>query len=242
MAVLLAGGCTSQPPRVVVDVFAASSLGELASDLEAAFETEHPQVDIQVHLAGSQVLRMQIAQGAPADVFLSANAAHLDALDAAELVLLRRPLATNDLVVIVPAEDPDAIRNFADLPRAERIVLGTPQVPIGRYARQVLDKVGGAFAAGVRAKVVSEENNVRLIRAKVALGEADAAFVYRTDAIDVPGIRVIDIPPEHNVRAVYHGATIQRPKNTAYPAEFLGFVGTAAGEAILARRGFVPVP
>ncbi len=250
LALAALGACDSghpersgpHPEPVTLTVFAASSLTEAFEALAAPFEAAHPGVDVRPTFAGSQTLRLQIEEGAPADVFASANQTHMDALLAAGLVRDAAPFAENGLVVIVPAADPSAIATFEDLPRAARIVLGADNVPVGQYARQLIDSAGvryGAdFAAQVRANVVSEEANVRLVRAKVELGEADAAIVYRTDAVGVPGVRVVPVPAELDVRARYPIATVSASAHPELAAQFVAFVRSAEGRAVLVARGF----
>ncbi|MEO0602265.1 MAG: molybdate ABC transporter substrate-binding protein, partial [Myxococcota bacterium] len=174
-------GCATDDGSPTLSVFAASSLTEAFEDLEHSFEAEHPGVDLQLTFAGSQVLRLQIEQGARADVFASADERHLQALLDTGDVVDARIFAENELTLIVPPS-PRAVTRFEDLPRASRIVVGSPQGPVGTYTRLLLDRAGATwgatFAAAIRRNVVSEEPNVRLVRAKVELGEADAAFVY----------------------------------------------------------------
>ncbi|HJK94831.1 MAG TPA: molybdate ABC transporter substrate-binding protein [Polyangiaceae bacterium LLY-WYZ-15_(1-7)] len=238
--------------RTPLRVFAASSLTEAFEDLAARFERAHPDVDVRLAFAGSQVLRLQIAQGAGADLFASADPRHLSALEEAELVRGVRPFASNELVVVVPANDPDALERFADLPDAERIVLGTPEVPVGRYARRVLGRAAVRFGEGferrVLARVASEESNVRLVRAKVELGEADAALVYRTDAASSERVRVVPIPEPLNVRARYaigqvtDGGEGERDDADDAAARFLAFLRGPEGREALSRHGFLPEP
>ncbi len=240
-------------------VFAASSLTEAFAEMEQAFEAAHPDVDVLLNLAGSQVLRLQIEQGARADVFASANEEHAAALAGAGLAGPAETLAWNALVVIVPADNPASIRAFADLPRAERLVVGHAAVPVGAYTRALLARAGtelGAdFASAVRARIVSEESNVRLARAKVELGEADAAIVYRTDAIASERVHAIGIPPALAPRTRYviaavgdaavdvaaggdgTGARGATSSGSAARA-FIAFARSPAGAAILERHGF----
>ncbi len=238
LAALLLPGC-SRDDHATLSVFAASSLTEAFTALEAEYERSHPGVDVQVTFAGSQVLRLQIEQGAQADVFASADASHVDALREAGLAGPSTVFATNDLVVAVPAEAPVGVRTFEDLPRTERIVIGTPDVPAGRYAREALDKaeasLGAEFAAAVRDRVVSEESNVRLARAKVELGEADAAFVYRSDVRGLPAIRAVELPPEVAVRASYVAARVGEDPGAD---RFLTWLRSDTARTTLANHGF----
>ena len=250
VAALFMGGCTGANPDdqpTQLSVLAASSLTEAFRALETAFEETHPDVDVVLTFSGSQVLRMQIEQGASADVFASANEVHARALTDAGLADPAAVLAFNRLALVVPIDNPAGISSFAELPLVKRLVVGTESVPIGIYTRAMLDRAearfGPDFSERVRDRVVSEESNVRLIRAKVELGEADAAIVYRTDAVASDQVGVIDIPDDVNVSATYvitaiggdHGPSDERRSATL---EFLSFVRSEEGQAILAGLGF----
>jgi molybdate transport system substrate-binding protein len=233
---------SGQAGRSKLDVYAASSLTEAFGELEHAFEAERQDADVRLNLAGSQVLRLQIEQGAPADVFASANPEHMQALVDGGLVGDPLTFAGNALVVIVPLSNPAGIESFYDLPRAERLLLGTESVPVGRYAREALRRATTSarpdFGARVLARVVSEETNVRLVRAKVELAEADAAIVYRTDAVSSDRVRHVPIPPEANVHAEYAIAVVEGTPRRALAEAWVEFVLSDAGRAVLARHGF----
>ncbi len=173
LAGLLLAACAE--PEENLTVLAASSLTEALGTIEGDLERASPALSLSTTFAGSQVLRLQIEQGAPADVFLSADEAHVDALLRAGLVVEPVLFAHNELVVIVPPSNPAGIESLEDLPRARRLVIGDASVPVGRYTRAMLARAG--LADAVLPNVVSEESNVRLVRAKVELGEADAAVV-----------------------------------------------------------------
>lgn len=241
-AILLAGCAGGEPEREVLRVFAASSLTEAFQELEGAFEAAYPEIDVVPIFAGSQVLRLQIEQGARADVFASADQRHLDALMRAGLVTGGGVFAGNELVVIVPRDNPAAIATFADLPRARRLVIGTEHVPAGQYARLALRRAatqrGADFEAAVLESVASEESNVRLARAKVELGVADAAIVYRTDA--VPGrVRVVPLPDGANVRADYLMGALTAAANPEGAELWIDFAASQTGQDIMTRRGFL---
>ncbi|MXX54448.1 MAG: molybdate ABC transporter substrate-binding protein [Gemmatimonadetes bacterium] len=243
-ATLLLPGCGSaDPERQPLRVFAASSLTDAFSDMAGAFEASHPETEVVLVFAGSQVLRLQIEQGAPADVFASADPRHMESLVGEGLVTGQRVLAENELVVIVPRGNPSRIEAFADLVRAERLVIGTPYVPVGAYTREALRRAGAdgglpGFEAEVLGRVVSEESNVRLVRAKVELGEADAAIVYRTDA--APGrVRTVRVPSRANVRAQYLIGVVAGAENVAGAERWAGFVASPEGRRILSRHGFL---
>ncbi len=237
-------GCEREVPgAVTLDVFAASSLTEAFVELERGFERAHGGVDVRVTHAGSQVLRMQIEQGAGVDVFASADEAHMDALERAGHVAGARVFARNELVVIVPTSNPSRVERFDDLVRAERIVIGTEGVPLGRYTREVFTRaeasLGAAFADGVRARVVSEESNARLVRAKVEIGEADAALVYRTDAGASGRVRSVEIPAELNARARYPIGVLTRSTREELARAFVEYTLSEEGREALSGRGFV---
>ena len=240
---LLMGGCGSgAADRDALDVYAASSLAEAFRELSVAFEVAHPGTDVRLTLAGSQVLRLQIKQGAPADVFASADPEHMQSLVDAGLVDAAQPFASNDLVVIVPLSNPAGIETFEQLPRAQRIVLGTENVPAGRYAREVLrrasQQLDSGFATRVLGHVVSEESNVRLARAKVDLGEADAALVYRTDAISSDRVRMVAIPDAMNVAASYVIGVVASEGKVPAADLWVDLVLSGDGRAVLLRHGF----
>lgn len=229
--------------RTELDVYAASSLTDVFGDLEPLFEASHPNVDVSLVFAGSQVLRLQIEQGADADVFASANPDHMQALVEEGRVREGNVFAHNELVVIVPADDPAGIESFADLPRATRIVLGTENVPVGRYARESLsmaeERFGPGFEESVMSHVVSQEANVRLARAKVELDEADAAIVYLTDAIGSPQLRIIPIPEDVNVRADYLIGVVTGSDDLELAEQWIDLVMSPEARQLLSARGFV---
>jgi molybdate transport system substrate-binding protein len=229
-----------------VRVFAASSLQEAFTGVAKAFETEHPALRVRLSFAGSQTLRVQIENGAATDVFASADSVHVTALRDEGLVRDVRVFAHNELVIVTPLDDPAGIGSLEDLVRARRLVVGTESVPIGRYTREMLRRAaaelspaadGERFDHRVLARVVSEEANARLVRAKVELGEADAAVVYRTDARS-DHVRVVQIPADVNVRADYWVALVPGGGRDEAAERFVGFLTSERGRAILEEHGF----
>ncbi len=240
-AAVAAGGDAGEGRRTL-QVFAASSLADAFRDMATAFEAVHPGTDVGLVFAGSQVLRLQIEQGARADVFASADRRHIASLERAGLVAEHVEFAGNELVVIVPPDNPAGIESFDDLPRARRLVVGTENVPVGSYTREALRRAasrnGPEFETAVLERVASEEGNVRLVRAKVELGVADAAVVYRTDA--APGrVRTIAVPRWANVRAGYLMGAVAGSANAEGAERWIDFVASPAGREILARHGFM---
>lgn len=223
-------------------VFAASSTTEAFRELADAFERAHPGTRVQLVFSGSQTLRLQLEQGASADVVATANEAHLSALSAGGVVTDVAPFATNRLTVIVPWDNPAGLESFDDLPNAERIVVGAPSVPVGAYTERLFvgaaDRWGADKASTLRRHIVSRESNVRLVRAKVDLGEADAAVVYVTDGLGHAGVRMIPIPDDLNVRARYFVGRIVGAKTHPATELWIDFLRSARGREILARHGF----
>jgi molybdate transport system substrate-binding protein len=240
------GGCSAGTGKDTLLVFAASSLTEAFGELERTFEQDHPEVDVVLNLAGSQTLRVQIEQGATADVFASANAAHMDALASAGHVREHRAFAASELVLVVPTSNPAQVHSFHDLPRAKRIVVGAPEVPVGSYTRTILEQAGERIGADFRARVeqhiVSREANVRLVLAKVELGEADAAVVYRTDAAAWRRVKIVDIPGDLAQRADYHIGLTARAQRPELARAWLELVLSPTGQDVLAGHGFAVEP
>lgn len=239
------GGGVTEATRVVT-VFAAASLAEAFGAIERAFEIAHPGVDVRVNFAGSQVLAMQIEQGARADVFASADESSMQRLAAAGRVEGPQRFARNSLVVVTPLDNPAGIETFEDLHRASRIVIGAASVPAGAYTHRLLERarstLGDPFTASVLARVVSEESNVRLVRAKVEIGEADAAIVYRTDALASARVRVVPIPAELDEPADYAIAVVTGGAQRDEARALVAYVRGDGGQRILAAHGFVTEP
>ncbi len=227
-------------------VYAASSLTEAFQDLEAPFEAAHSGVDLRLSFAGSQVLRVQIEQGAPAQVFASANAHHAEALVAAGLADEPQRFAAGEIVLIVPLENPGKLEQLEDLQNAQRLVLATEGVPAGRYADELLSRAaatyGADFAARVQAAIVSREPNVRLVRTKVELGAADAALVYRTDALASARVRVIDAPAALRRAAPYVVALVGEGRSSPAARAFVEYLQGPQGRDALEARGFEALP
>jgi molybdate transport system substrate-binding protein len=238
---------TSQPPGSPppadslsgdVTVFAAASLTEAFETIATAFEEEHPDVDVTFNFAASSELVTAIVDdGAPADVFASADQNNMDKLVEADRNDSEpATFVTNSLEIIVEPGNPLGIAGVGDLADPDVIfVTCDPAVPIGAYTQQVLD------AAGVEVTPASLEENVRGIVTKVTAGEADAGIVYATDVLvagdDAEGVA---IPDDINVIAEYPIATLTEAANPDGAAAFLNFVLGDTGRAILAEFAFGP--
>lgn len=240
LALVACGGGRARRTEVVV--FAAASLRDVFTQLGEDFEREHPETDVVFHFAGTQELRTQLEHGAGADVFASADRRHMDALVEAGRVAAPIVFARNVPVVIVAPHAAETVRTFADLPHARHLVLGAPDVPIGRYAEAILerarDRFGADFPARVDARVVSREANVRQVATKVRLGEADAAIVYRSDAAGMPGVAVVAIPDDVNVAAEYPIAVLTDAAHPRLATAWIEHVRSPAGRRALEAAGF----
>lgn len=229
-------------------VYAAASLTEAFTEIGNAFESEYAGVTVVLNFGGSQNLRTQIEQGAPADVFASANAKEMDALIAQGFIEPAAPqiFLTNRLVVILPKDNPARVTSLEDLSKPNlKLVLAAEEVPAGRYARQVLENLNSMFGADykdrVLANVVSNEDNIRQAVTKVQLGEADASIVYVSDAVAAPELQQIEIPVEVNVLAEYPIAALTESVNSELADQFIAFVLSPDGQSILEKWGFTPV-
>ena len=224
-------------------IFAAASLREVCEALDARLEAAHPGVRVRLNLAGSQELRLQIEQGARADLFASADAKTMTALADEQLVAPARAFAHNEPVVVVGAGSVPKLTAFVDLPDVGRLVIGTPEVPIGQYTVQILARAnrrfGPTFRDHVLAKVVSRELNVRQVLAKVTLGEADAGIVYRTDARTAGDkVTLVSIPPDVNVTADYLVAIVAGAPAPELAQAWLALLLGPEGSERLRAAGF----
>ena len=226
-------------------IFAAASLTEAFREMATLFETSHPGVNVSLNFAGSNTLRAQIDQGAQADLFASANTKEMDALIASGLVAenTAQTFLNNRLVVITPAKNPAALSTFDDLTQPNlKLVLAAEEVPVGRYTRLMLENAGADFSEKMLVNLVSNENNVKQVVAKVQLGEADAGIVYASDAVAAPELIVIEIPTDFNVLATYPIAPLVDAPHPQLAQEFVAFVLSAEGQALLEKWGFTPAP
>jgi molybdate transport system substrate-binding protein len=227
------GGAAAGSGRVGgITVYAAASLTDV-----------FPQIDSgpKYSFGASSTLAAQITQGAPADVFASANTTIPDQLFAKGIVQKPVVFTRNRLVLVVPTANPAGIRGVYDLRKAAvKLVVAAPAVPVGSYTLQVLKQMG---LTSVLANVVSRESDVRSVLSKVALGEADAGFVYSTDARTVPGkVTVLKIPAWAQPKVTYAMAVVSVSSNKAAAQRFIAEVLGKAGQKKLLAAGFLPVP
>lgn len=233
VSALPAGGSATVGSSGRLTVFAASSLTDVFPKIDA-----RPRYGF----AGSDVLALQIQQGAPADVFAAASPKYPEALYKQGLVQKPIQFATNTLVLVVPKSNPAQIHTVDDLTKpGVKIVVGDPSVPVGSYTRTVLANLG--ISAAVLKNVVSNETDVRSVLAKVALGEADAGFAYITDAMTVRGkVKVIALRESAQPHVVYEVAVVKSSPHLQAAYRFVTRLIQPAAQSQLERFGFGPRP
>jgi molybdate transport system substrate-binding protein len=226
----LIAGVASAAPQAQITVFAASSLTDVM-----------PQIDPsqRYSFAGSNTLAAQIRQGAPAQVFASANMSIPQQLAQQGLCSTPVVFTRNTLVLIVPNHNPAGIKSVYDLRKAgTKLVVAGSAVPVGSYTRQILQNMN---LASELSNVVSNETNVREVLAKVALGEADAGFVYSTDAKTVPGkVTVLDLPAWAQPKVAYGVCIPTSAKDSPDAKAFVAKLLSKVGQAKLIAAGFLP--
>jgi molybdate transport system substrate-binding protein len=233
----------SREQRTPLLVLAASSLTDAFQELERDHEQQQPGVDVQLSFAGSSVLALQLEQGGAGDVLATASEEHMRRLVASRAIGEHAVFAHNQLVVAVPPSNPADLQRFEDLAKVPRVVLGTRDVPAGKYADALIERaratLGDAFGDGVTSHIVSREANVRLVLAKVALGEADAAIVYQSD-IKEGRAKVIEVPEALRERATYPIGIPTRAKQPELARAFMAHVLSDEGQAVLAKHRLIP--
>jgi molybdate transport system substrate-binding protein len=230
------GGTTSTssgPAHTTLTVFAAASLQPAFDKIGKKLETTQ-NITTTFSYAGTQTLTGQLTQGAQADVFASADTAHMDTVGTAGLIHGQSAIfAHNRLEIAVAKGNPKGIHTLADLARSGLVVvLADPSVPAGKYAQQALTK------AGVTVHPASLEQQVTGVLTKVALGEADAGIVYVSDVANSGQVDGVAIPDAQNVIATYPIAVLKSTQNQTGAAAFVDLVLSTDGQSILLAAGF----
>lgn len=230
-----------------ITVFAAASLREAFEAAAPAF-TQKSGTSVTLNFGGSDTLAVQIAQGAPADVFASANLTQMKKVTDAGLAAAAPSLfARNRLVVIVPKTNPGNVKDVVDLGRpGVKVVLAAATVPVGNYARVAFTQMSAKnnapadFAAAVEKNVVSSELDVKAVATKISLGEGDAGVVYLTDVTPTvaANVSVIAFPAGAAPDATYPIAVLKATANPTAAAAFVTFI-LGDGQSYLKARGFL---
>jgi len=249
------GGCgsktESKTQKRELQVFAAAVLTEAFTEIEQIFEQRHPGVDVKISFAATSILRLQVEQGARPPVFESADEKNIRTLEQGGYIIGKpSTLAYNKLTLIVPAPNAAKINSLGDLARPGVALVGcSPEVPIGAYTLQMLEKVeksgnhGPDYAKLVKANFRSLEPNVKGIATKIMLGEADAGICYVSDINPevAKRVKVIPIPDEQNVLAAHYIGLVKGAPNLDLGQEFVRLALSPEGQAVLARHGLIPV-
>jgi molybdate transport system substrate-binding protein len=237
------------PNQKQLTIYAAASLTEAFQQLGQQFETAQPEVEVVISFAGSQQIAQQLSQGAPGDLFASANEKQMTNVINFGRVLegSDQEFVHNHLVLILPAGNPGGINELGDLTSSGlELILADQSVPVGAYAQEMLQRAeqdprfGADFKSSVLRNVVSYEENVRAVLTKIILGEADAGIVYASDAAGAKetDLQVIPIPDEINTIASYFIAPIADSPNQELAQDFISLVLSPQGQKILSDYGF----
>jgi molybdate transport system substrate-binding protein len=234
-------GSSSPASGGTLSVFAAASLTNAFGDLAKTYEQQNPGWSVRLNFDGSDILAEQIEQGVSADVYAAASPKYPEQLQGENMLGDTTNFATNTLVLIVPADNPAGITSVDDLKTDNaKLVIGDESVPIGSYTRDVLDGLGISLDD---LNVVSEEQKTTDIAAKVSLGEADAGFVYVTDALAAGDkVKSIDLPADANATATYPIGILTDSKNQEAAQRWIDLVMSADGQQVLKTYGFGPAP
>jgi molybdate transport system substrate-binding protein len=252
LVLMVACGSSSgeSTPKTELVVDAAASLQDAFTKIKTQFEQKNANTTITLNFAGSQQLAQQITQGAPVDVFASANSTQMKVVITAGLVDNDAPktFVRNRLTVITPKDNPAHIQSLKELANPGlKIILADKAVPVGQYALDFLTKASADSAYGTGYKdavlknVVSYEQDVKSVFTKVQLGDADAGVVYTSD-VSVNGDKVnqLPIPDALNAIAAYPIAPLKNSKHLDLAKQFITFVLSPTGQATLEHYGFLP--
>jgi len=239
----LAGGglMFGHPAQTELTVSAAISLKEALDEAKQIYTKEHPDVAIATNYGASGTLQLQIEQGAPVDVFLSAAPKQMDALETKGLLLAgtRRDLLRNEVVLVVPKNSKLGLKSFQDLARADvkQVALGEPTtVPAGQYAKETLTSLGIHGAVSGKAILAKD---VRQVLTYVETGNVDTGIVYATDAASSSKVTVVaTAPAKSHAPVIYPAAVIKASKNPEAAKAFLDFLAGASGAAVFQQYGF----
>jgi molybdate transport system substrate-binding protein len=243
-----AAGASSDPATGGLTIYGAASLKAVLAEAATVYEAANPGVSLTISTDSSAALEAKIEEGAPVDLFLSADTTNPQKLADGGLAS-GDPIAFagNVLTVIVPTNNPAGIRTPVDLAReGVKVIAAGAAVPITTYAGLLVANLAtqpgypADFAARYDANVVSREDNAAAVVAKVALGEGDAGIVYGTDARTSPAVRAIAVPDVANVPATYAGIVVGTSANPDEARAFLAWLTAPAGRAVLAEFGFLP--
>jgi molybdate transport system substrate-binding protein len=249
LALLMAAGCgsgsgsssgsSSAPSGGKLIVFAASSLIDAFSKIATTYQQQHPGWKVDFEFLGSDQLAAQIEQGDPADVYAAASTKYPEQLQSQNLLGKTTDFATNTLVLASPADNPAGITSVNDIGNA-KLVVGDPSVPIGAYTLTVLDNLGIKPSS---LNIVSQEAKVTDIVTKLELGEADAGFIYTSDAKTAGDkLKTFQLPASAQATATYPIGIVTGSKNAKAAQQWIDLVMSPQGQQVLVSDGFGPAP
>ena len=233
-------GASSTPQGGTLNVFAAASLTEAFTQLAETYQSDHPGWTVKLNFAGSDQLAAQIEQGVPADVYAAASPKYPEELQGKNLLGDTTDFATNSLILIVPPDNPANLTSPYDLKKGAKLVIGDPAVPVGAYTETVLENLGISESD---LNIVSKEQDVKAVLSKVELGEADAGFVYVTDAFAAGDkVKRLQLPPKAQATAVYPIGIVSASKQTEAAQQWIHLVTGPGGQRVLHALAFRPPP
>ncbi len=238
----------TQVGGATLTTFIAANFTDANDELVEEFEGQREGMQVESNYAGTQVLFLQLQQGASADIFLSADLDYAEQAQEEGLIDSFSEVSQNEEVIVVPSGNPAGITGLEDLgTKPVELVIGVDTVPIGKYTRQIFENAnegyGSDFSENVMDNVVSEETNTREVAQKIALSEGEAAVIYRTDVTPSieDSVEVIEIPEEYNVKAFnYVGVTADAP-NPELAQDYLDFMLSPEGQEIMQEFGYEPL-
>ncbi|HTR46683.1 MAG TPA: molybdate ABC transporter substrate-binding protein [Verrucomicrobiae bacterium] len=236
-----AAGLPPDRDKTEITVSAAISTKNALDEIDQLYTSEHPDVSIATNYGASGTLQIQIEQGAPVDVFVSAAPKQMDALDTKGLLLegTRRDLLKNEVVLVVPKDATASISSFRDLARADvkQVALGEPTtVPAGQYAKEVLTNLGIYDAVNAKAVLAKD---VRQVLTYVETGNVDAGVVYSTDALSSAKVKVVATAPAgSHAPVVYPAAIIKGSTNPSAAKQYLAYLSGPKAAAVFQKYGF----
>lgn len=232
---LVAAACGGSSSQESIVIMTPASLAESFTDLAAAFETAHPDYEVRINLAGTSALREQVLEGAPGDVFVSANVDIMQQLVEANAVTASQPLMSTELRIATPKDNPASITELADFANEDALIgLCSEGVPCGDYARDALE------AAGVTPAIDTNETNVRALLAKIAAGELDAGIVYVSEIRASDEVLGFEQPALSDVEVLYPIGVLAEAPNPAGAQLFADFALSPDGQQLLAEHGYRP--
>lgn len=242
------GNGNSNTNQIEMFALVAANATDPFTDLIEEFENDYSEVNIEATFAGTQIVRTQLEQGAKADLFLSADLEHIEAVKEQGLISKFSPVSKNHLVIVVPKENLVGIHSLKDISTKKvKLVIGTDTVPIGKYTRQVIENAEGTYGEDffemVMSNVVSFETNVKQVLQKVSLGEAEAGIVYTTDVTPdfLKKVEIIEIPKEYNIVATNYISVPNKAPNKDLAEKFMQMLLSEKGQKTFEKYHYDPL-